>query len=251
MTKSERIKNYIKLCKLNYTSKEIMEELNVSRRTLTSYAKESGVKPKKIIRKANVDENYFEKIDTEDKAYILGFIFADGYIESHERALTFNISKKDIDILYTIKKFTKCGNEIRKSSTKNCIRLYISSKKIVNDLKKLGVTRNKSLSINFPKLDGNLYRHFLRGYFDGDGHIGKRQCVVVIGSKFFLDGFDDLVFKKFNKSVYRSNMGNYYRVQLNRCDVDIIKWIYQDSSVYLNRKYNEYLTHWSNYTPKG
>lgn len=251
MNKDERIKKYIELCELKYTYQEISKKLNISERTLRSYAKETNVKPRKIIRKANIDEDYFENIDTEQKAYILGFIFADGYIESNERTITLNISKKDIDVLYKIKENTRCGNEIKKSSTKNCIRLYMSSKKLIADLKKLGVTRNKSLSIEFPILRDDLYRHFLRGYFDGDGHIGIRQCALVVGSTKFLNGIDDLILKKFNKVVYRNNMGNYYRLQLNRKDVDIIKWIYEDSNIYLDRKYKEFLTHWSNYTPKG
>ena len=175
MNYQEKLDKFREMCELEKTIVEICEEMNISRKTLNNYEKKLGVKCKKIKRIPNLNKDFFKTIDNEFKAYILGFIYADGYIESNERTLAFNINEKDIDILYKIKECMNCNNEIRKSSTKKCVRLHLSSIDLVDDLKKLGVTRNKTQKISFPKIDKELLRHFLRGYFDGDGHIGKRQ----------------------------------------------------------------------------
>lgn len=250
MKNEKNLKTYLTLCEQGKNRKEISDIMGVTLRSVTNYQKKTGVKPVYNPRLPNLNEDYFSTIDTEEKAYILGFIYADGYLESNERTLTFNISQKDMDILLKIKKALKCGNEVKKSSTKNCVRLHLSSIKLVSDLKKLGVSRRKSLVISFPKLDEKLYRHFIRGYFDGDGHIGKRQCALIVGSKSFYKGFSEYIKRVFNKELYKNDMGNYYRIQFNRADHEIIKWMYQDSNIYLDRKHKAYLEHWHGYTER-
>lgn len=251
IVKNEKnLKAYLRLCEEGKNRKEISEIMGVTLRSVTNYQKTTGVKPVYNPRLPNLNEDYFSAIDTEEKAYILGFIYADGYFESHERALTFNISRKDIDILLKIKKALDCGNEIKESTTKNCVRLYLSSTKLVADLKKLGLSSRKSLVVRFPKLEENLYRHFIRGFFDGDGHIGKRQCALVIGSDSFYKGFSEYIKRTFGKELYKNDMGNYYRVQFNRGDHEIINWMYKDSNIYLDRKHKAYLDYWHDYTER-
>ena len=251
MNYREKLDKFREMCELEKTVVEICEEMNISRRTLNNYEKKIGIKCKKIERTPNLNKDFFKTIDNEFKAYILGFIYADGYIESTERTLTFNINEKDIDILYKIKECMNCNNEIRKSSTKKCVRLYLSSIDLVDDLKKLGVTRNKTQKISFPKINKELLRHFLRGYFDGDGHIGKRQCALIIGSKEMFDDFINFIKTDFNKELYFQKIGNYYRVQFNRCDYKIIQWMYINSNIFLDRKYKSFQDNWLNYKPKG
>ncbi len=125
-------------------------------------------------RKFPVNDNYFEIIDTEEKAYILGFIYADGC--NHEKAhrLEISLAKKDEDILIKISKILLNGNvNIKEYKTKlnrqNKIGLYIVSQKICNDLSVLGCVPKKTFILKFPILPSNLLHHFIRGYFDGDG----------------------------------------------------------------------------------
>ena len=137
MTYQEKLQLFSDLCYENKNTQEIMDIMKITRKTLNNYEKCLGIKCAKNIRMPKLDVNFFENIDNEYKAYILGFIAADGYIESNERTLTFNINKKDIDILYKIKDAVSCENDIKNSSTKDCVRLYLSSIKLVNDLKKI------------------------------------------------------------------------------------------------------------------
>lgn len=127
------------------------------------------------MKRKKYNENYFEKIDSEDKAYFLGLICADGCIinneVTHRYQLTLKLHTKDENIL---KDFIKCIDgemEIWKHGQREMVEVKLSGKKIINDLFKLGITSNKTFNIKYPKLPNNLERHFLRGYFDGDGCI--------------------------------------------------------------------------------
>lgn len=250
MSIQDRLSEFKILCEEGFSTKEILNKMNITRRTLNNYENKLGIKCKKDYRKANLNENFFDNIDNEFKAYILGFIYADGYIESNERTLTFNINLKDIDVLEKIRKCINSNGNYAKSSTPNCVRLHLSSVKIVKSLKEIGVTRNKTKTIKFPKIKEELYRHFLRGYFDGDGHIGKRQCALVIGSETMFNDFYNFIYEKFGIKLYYQKNNNYYRVQFNRKDKDIIDWLYSDSQIYLDRKYTAYIENWKYYNRK-
>lgn len=139
-------------------------------------------------KRYTIDENYFEQIVTEEQAYVLGVIYSDGCIYKLPTAYGLEITQieQDKDILVKIKDLLKSeyplAEGIQKSNNKKSYRLYAYSKKIFDDLVKLGVTPRKSLTLEFPTfLDDRLMPHFIRGVFDGDGCIwnGKRKKVLV------------------------------------------------------------------------
>lgn len=128
------------------------------------------------------DENYFEEINTPQKAYWLGFMYTDGYITTNNR-WGIALSIKDIDHL---KKFTKafdCNVNIktRKRISKfestlgveyeEC-SFMINNSKMHKDLIAKGVINNKTKTMVFPSIDivpEKFLSHFIRGLFDGDG----------------------------------------------------------------------------------
>ena len=130
-----------------------------------------------------VNENYFEKIDSEEKAYFLGFIYADGSVSSKGYTLVLGLAEKDG---YIVEKFAECletdykvrhyiQNTTYKDNFEEC-RITISNKKIKEDLNKLGVFPGKTLKCSFPtsnQVPDNLIHHFIRGFFDGDGSIKR------------------------------------------------------------------------------
>lgn len=125
-------------------------------------------------RKYSLDENYFEDIDSNDKAYVLGFIYADGSV--YKTYLSIWLAIKDVAILDYIKGKLNYGgiiyNYYDKKKDKKYVGLTVSSKKIVSDLNKLGVINNKTyLSKTLPIYDEKYEKAFLRGFFDGDGSI--------------------------------------------------------------------------------
>lgn len=119
-------------------------------------------------RKYFFRENYFETIDTEDKAYWLGFIWADGYLNKHSLEIEIHIKDKDHLIEF---QEDLCDNhkiyEKERGTTHSC-KLTLGSQKLVNDLISLGY-KDKKIPNNLPE---QLERHFIRGLFDGDGSVG-------------------------------------------------------------------------------
>ena len=140
-------------------------------------------------RKYDYDRAFFDKIDTEEKAYILGFIYADGCNVKHPTTgeLAIAQAERDVDILYKIKKALKSTHPITEikafhNNSNKYFLFNIYGKTLKEQLNKLGVTERKSLDLKFPTfLDDSLMPHFIRGYFDGDGSVwnGKRKKIVV------------------------------------------------------------------------
>jgi len=134
---------------------------------------------KKWAQKYAVDESFFEKIDTEEKAYVLGFLMSDGNVDKTMRSFRWQLAiadnlhlEKIQDILQSTHPITIIkGKQYKKYLTHDSITLRIGSKKMCKDLAMLGCTPAKTLTLQFPQLPSELIRHFIRGYFDGDGTI--------------------------------------------------------------------------------
>lgn len=166
------LNNYQKM-----TYQQIGQIINKTKSAVQNKLRVLGLKkPEKYV----YNHSFFKKIDNEQKAYWLGFIFADGYISITNSGYCCGIELKASDFEH-LKKFNKAidGNvevnfrqreDLRIGVRRTCkIRLF--SKEIVEDLKNLGCMENKSDKIAIPNLSKNLVWHFLRGFFDGDGCI--------------------------------------------------------------------------------
>ena len=175
--KYKELKNVIKVGKV----------FNVSSGPIKRILKENGYPP--IQRRYKVNHNYFDNIDTEEKAYWLGFIYADGYVRVRTRyegrpgqgnSFQMKLAVLDKDHLKLLRKCMGSTHKITygESVTKNKQgKLYTShmcsigvySNKLVEGLVSQGVVPSKTRILTPPKIDKKLYRHFIRGFFDGDG----------------------------------------------------------------------------------
>lgn len=240
---------------INSTCRGLAKKYKVSPQSITSIIVNRGIKIRndmsRIKTKYDVSSDYFEKIDTEDKAYFLGLLYADGYIR--ENGVGISLQERDKDILeklikyikYTGKLYYKVINQ-KNSKWQNHYCLVITNKKICNDLLKLGMTKSKSLILKFPtkyQVSKRLLKHFLRGYTDGDGYIGKYR-VSVVSSVYFINKLSEILSKKgILYKIYDAKNPLTKRLFISR-KADYMKylnWIYSDSSVYMNRKYQCYL----------
>lgn len=138
------------------------------------------------------DEAFFKKIDSNEKAYWLGFIAADGNVYSKKFGRTFQVclAKRDKEHVYKLRKSLGSTHKILKD--RECIRLCISRKALCEDLEKLGISERKSLTLEFPCwLSKELVPAYIRGYFDGDGWIvqcgGQCWTIGLIATKTFID----------------------------------------------------------------
>lgn len=224
-----------------------------------------------------VNSNYFDNIDTEEKAYILGLLYADGYNNEKSNLIRLDLQKDDADILIKIKNIMEFQGDIKYYQNKNKIfkitgsdkeykckptaRLLIHNSRISNQLALKGCTNNKTYNITFPDstiLPIELHRHFIRGLVDGDGNIGywidnkntqhKKFNFGLTGTTEIINTISHIISEKFNckpdvRSRYPDRNNN--NVTLSLCGNKIIEktlnWLYQDSTIFLNRKYDKYL----------
>lgn len=158
---------------------EMAKREGIDRRTLSSHFKKLGIE---VINKQNrpkFNKHIFDTIDTEEKAYWLGFIFADGYIGStpldpnKKSVYNFEISLKlsDLEHLEKFKQFISFEKDVVCDNYR--CRIMIANKHFWNILNGYGCIPRKSLTLQFPDKSifksSDLVRHFIRGYFDGDG----------------------------------------------------------------------------------
>ncbi len=160
---------------------ELEKEYNVSNSVIHRILKEQNVQMRtnsESHQKYLRNSHYFDKIDNCDKAYLLGFICADGYVTSRNE-LGISISSKDKDFIYWFQKQLETNKEPRLYNENKYIQLVINDKIIVNKLQEYTIIPNKSLVINIGKviekasLNDKQIKAFLLGYFDGDGGIYK------------------------------------------------------------------------------
>ena len=235
------------------------------------------------MRKHTINENYFERIDNEKKAYLLGFIFADGCVQilPTTSALTASQMERDKDILESMKKELLSDYPLLEISVKGTdqkkYNFYAYNRKLCGDLIKLGVCPRKSLILKFPDyLDEELVRHFIRGYFDGDGCIwdGKRKKMLVKDAtcknghrnrivhnvKFTFTGVDSFIKvlqeKLINEAGLNKTKLNYSKAKnpnnstsKNVCSIEysgrnnikkIFHYMYDGATIFGKRKFNKF-----------
>lgn len=197
--------------------------------------------------------NIFETIDTEEKAYWLGFLYADGSVGSKEDKIELGLAEKDLKHVKKFRDFININNKISYRESSKSYRFSFRSTKCKQDLIKQGCVPKKSLILKFPteeQVPSHLMRHFIRGYFDGDGwftNTDRTFQVGIIGTQDFIEGFLKTV-NKINMNtnnkiltVHRENGAKRY-VFSSQSDVYIfLNWIYKDANIYLDRKYEHYL----------
>ena len=240
---------------------DVAEELNVSAMHFSKWLKSQNIEVINPSKVYDTDETYFEIIDTEEKAYWLGFLYADGCVSETVRndkirgmVLEIGLAKKDECHLVKFLKAMSSNNPIHDKEVKlngklfPCSRVTICSTKICRDLIKLGCTPRKSATLTFPTneiLPTDLVRHFVRGYIDGDGWIGmttnKRFARVgVCGTHDFLYDMQNVMEWK-NTPISRDKRGIHYSTECSITQtLDILDNLYKGSSIYLDRKYNKY-----------
>lgn len=204
--------------------------------------------------KYRFNSEFFDCIDSEEKAYWLGFAYADGYISGK---YDFGIELKASDANH-LRKFNKAiqGNfEVsyrdktlkgyNKTHKMSLLRIY--SKYFVDSLIIKGVTHRKSKTIVFPDLQNSLVRHFVRGYFDGDGSISidersqQLRCNFTSGSKVFLSKIKEIL-DLYKISCSLDNDREIFRIAIygKTSTKKFLDYMYSDATVLLDRKYNFY-----------
>lgn len=225
------------------------------------------------ISNRRVRHDFFSKIETELQAYLLGFYAADGNINEKRKTLRIHLQKQDSDLVYlykdsispdarvfTIQEHETTGRSGMKVTAHESFGVDITSSKLCNDLVNLGIGYNKSYSdLHIPEMPKKLIRHFIRGYFDGDGCFtewlaiekGKsdrvRGKIDICGKTISI--FDEFI-KFFAEHDIKFNLNflkrdNMYRMSTSSRKeiIKVFHLLYDDSNFYLSRKFNKFSHH--------
>ena len=241
----------------NKSLKAICLKYNLNYSTLYYGLIRKGVTPDTSLtteydrRQNDVIDNFFEVIDNEQKAYILGFLIADGAVDNNRNRIMLKLKEEDFYMLEKIKNILSTGYSLYKDSstiagkTFYSYKLEIKSSQLVNDLIDLGVIPRKTGFEVLPKINEKYVSHMIRGVFDGDGSIsagvGKTFNLNICSTN---ESFLEQI-KKYTieGNIYKENrkepLVNMYRlVFTNKTSrLNFINYIYKDATIYLERKY--------------
>ena len=240
-----------------YSACKTGKVLGISHGSVYNILKDLGIETRPI-RKYEIDEFFFDEIDSEIKAYFLGFLFADG---CNRGAPTYIIelmlAEQDKEILENLSSLIYKDRPLVYKRTKgkrqNVYRLLICSKHISESLSALGCVSRKTHSLTYPcYLDNSLHDHFIRGYFDGDGSLfmGSQprwpQWRFTICSTFsFCTGVANIFSKSMGIDLNvrpHSNKSSYVIDTSGNVIVPtIMDWLYKDATIYLQRKHSKYI----------
>jgi intein-encoded DNA endonuclease-like protein len=233
------------------TTRDMAKQLNLSKSTIVKYSKLLKKNPNlKLIHSHN--ENYFENIDTENKAYWLGFIAADGCIHSNFPSMVINVSQKDLSLIEKFVLDIEYNNKISKMTSiiketgnyRQMCAVTCTSTKLVSDLSKYGLGPRKTLTLQAPtNIPDNMVRHWIRGYIDGDGCFtwnkkGNRLSLKILGTESVLK----YIHKYLNLTCSITNYGKIKCISTggNQMLTRIGHYLYDDSSLFLKRKRDKF-----------
>lgn len=230
--------------------------------------------------KYKYNKDYFSKIDSEDKAYWLGFLYADGSINRFYKGEKLRSMTLEISLAYQdrehLEKFKQCiesnipiferTNKLNGKEYKS-VRIQLNNTKVCYDLCDLGCTPHKTYNVRLPSYDivpKEFMRDFLRGFFDGDGCIntsktnGKPHIQVnITGMPEMLTDISDFlisegIIRKVPK-IYKDKRSKacsmfFYGIDSNK---EFLDYLYDGATIYLNRKYQKYIDFYKDYDYKS
>ena len=263
----------------NIKSSDLPVILGVNRYTIEIYMKQNGLKFRREILKETINELFFDCIDTEEKAYMLGYYFADGTCSVKAGRITMSQTESDKYIIELFKKlspYTKiteakeCVNKKTGYISKPMLSISINSKHMVETLESYGIGSNKTYDskTNFSFIPENLMIHFIRGYFDGDGTVcvtnGKKKIAnkngeikeynysnytwqIVCHNKEPLDAIKNFFEIKYGvySNIIQEKRGNNYLLLINRKNefFKLREILYKDAAYFLQRKKDKYFSY--------
>lgn len=236
------------------TLDEVQKALGASRETIRLLIKSNGWK-RDIRAKYCINHQYFNQIDSAEKAYIVGLLATDGCLYRSEETsqIILELQLGDQEILEKCKERLEYTGPLIIRTNKKSATLQFTSTEIFNNLVSIGVGPKKSLTIGALNISEQYNSHLLRGIMDGDGSIilyGKKRATVMFASasRNFIEYIEGIVKKVLpdtnvqvylDKTVFRLDIGGSVSPH---CQVmKLLDYIYRDSTLHLNRKYQKYL----------
>lgn len=266
ITKEELIEHY----KLGLTIIKVAELYETYPWAISRKNKELGINIRDYDEfRVNYDVHVFDTIDSEEKAYWLGFLMADGYVRSDSNVICIKLSYVDIDHMKKFKKFMKDTRsdedvihiqervaQVSGRILKFC-EYQVCNSNLKQSLVNLGCIPKKSLALKFPDItkfkNPDLIYDFMRGYIDGDGCLSKssksssvnpRLVISIRGTFEFLNEMIKYFpeeFKRVYSEIDKKTGSTLYKISCcsNKADKVAMK-LYGNATIYLDRKFEKF-----------
>lgn len=247
-----------------YSFNNLSKEYNISLQAIKGLLNRRGlvaIPQTELQRKYPINETFFDKIETQEKAYFLGILYADGYNNTDRNTVALSLKEDDKTILERLNNLLQPTKplqyiHVKGENKNNQYRLVIANKHISKRLADIGLTKAKTFSITFPEwIDKKLIHHFIRGYFDGDGWVGD-MAISIVGTDLFCQSVARLIKEELGISSYmrtrhpeRAN-----NIRMLECGgrnqvAKFGEYIYKEATLFLERKKSRF-DKVKNYIPK-
>jgi predicted DNA-binding protein YlxM (UPF0122 family) len=250
---------------------DIAKAYNVSRTAIYKKVKGCGIKQRsksearlEAQKQDKLPQQYFEINEkffstwSSGMAYVLGLLFTDGCVSKTEGgSYSVSLSLIDKDLLEKVRDAMGSKHPIKSyNPQRNLYHFGFGREKLMNDLLRLGLIKNKSLTVKFPSVPDDYLRDFIRGVFDGDGSIyfeprskyEKIRTSFTSSSRDFIykleEGLRFLGMPK--RKIYQQKTKNSISYTLkygHRHSIKLFSILYKDvaENMYLDRKYNKFI----------
>lgn len=258
-TWSEKDKEFLKNNYKKYTYKQLSSILGRSPSAIQHKVSQFGLSKTDFSnKKKEFNDSYFHIIDSEEKAYWLGFISADGTINNyHSGSYGFKLAlqESDSDILQMFLDCISAKFDMKHTESKKNGKIYkgcevsFRSKEFVLDLLQY-ISYNKTKKMNIPHIDERYIKHYIRGFIDGDGcfYINKKnknkKCFEMIAYNEIILRDIQSVFLKNNimSKIYTKQNGNKkLGVYENKSLIELYHYLYDDATIFMKRKHDKSL----------
>lgn len=222
---------------------------NVSERTVINWLTLENIPIRKSGTISKTNQKLFNTIDSEFAAYIIGLITADGSVnEKHSISITLTYSDKYLLEQINNRFFNGTGHFVEihlEDNEKKRIVLQIHGKELCNSLEKHGIVPNKTYSLKqlSKQIPENLYHHYIRGLYDGDGVCSKCNNGIRIGycayNKEMVEDYKQFLLNTLSLNDNQLfNTGNCWQVSWSSYKdlINFYNYIYKDATIYLERK---------------
>lgn len=244
----------------NLSPKKIGRMYGVSPVPVRRVLREAGVKLRDRSsgnRRYAINEHFFDVIDSEEKAYFLGMLYADGYNNRRTSCVALSLKESDREILEKLNDAIGSGRPLQRVVHKNtyskngCItmRLSLNGQHISRQLEEIGCVQKKTFALQFPSwMPRGLWRHFIRGYVDGDGSIDRnplksRLRLSLVSSSSFCSQLYEVFLMELGVVAFvyhpkRLKDGlDWFQVSGNQKTQVVLDWLYGDSNISMRRKH--------------
>lgn len=233
-----------------FTILEIVDKTGLSKNTISRLVERFNYSKRGPHRIYNINETIFDEIRTEEQAYWLGFITADGYVNEERNFLNIKLQASDYNHLVKFAKFINAPESLIKDdiggSGQIIKSITINSKHLITSLVKLGIQQRKSGKEKpITTLSTELTIHYIRGLIDGDGNLtdGEKRKIGLVGSldiiHFVKNFINDNIHEINPNYKYIYQKGVIYDFTIYSFDVvfSVYKALYENANIYLDRKY--------------